>query len=244
MCTGRVDLSFPLRAFLKGADGVFIGGCWPGECHYITEGNYDALGNMYLVRKLMEHIGLNPRRLRLEWVAASEGTRFAEVMNDFTRELDELGPLGVGEGLDAQTLQEGLESVNKMIPQLKLLAREKLEIKVKTEEAYDKLFSSLKTQNLLDAFLADPTSSADELPSYYIDPDKCVACQICLKKCPIQGIDGAKKLIHIIDQDVCTQCGTCYHACPPKLGAVMKITHNDTIPNPPAEADRVFVKKR
>ena len=52
MCTGRVDLAFVLRAFQRGADGVIIGGCWPGECHYVTEGNYDALGNMYLCKKL------------------------------------------------------------------------------------------------------------------------------------------------------------------------------------------------
>ena len=61
MCTGRVDLAFVLRAFQKGADGVIIGGCWPGECHYVTEGNYDALGNMHLCKKLLEHIGVEPR---------------------------------------------------------------------------------------------------------------------------------------------------------------------------------------
>ncbi len=71
MCTGRVDLSFVLRAFSNGADGVYVGGCWPGECHYVTEGNYDALFNMHLGRKLLEHIGLNPKRLRLEWTASS-----------------------------------------------------------------------------------------------------------------------------------------------------------------------------
>ena len=79
MCTGRVDLAFVLRAFRKGADGVIIGGCWPGECHYVTEGNYDALGNMYLCKKLMAHIGMEPDRLRLEWIAASEGNRFARI---------------------------------------------------------------------------------------------------------------------------------------------------------------------
>ena len=83
MCTGRVDLSFVLRALSNGADGVFIGGCWLGECHYVTEGNYDALFNMHLCRKLLEKIGVDPKRLRLEWIAASEGTRYAEVMNDF-----------------------------------------------------------------------------------------------------------------------------------------------------------------
>ena len=57
MCTGRVDLSFIFRALRKGADGVIIGGCWPGECHYVTEGNYDALGNVYLCKKLLAYRG-------------------------------------------------------------------------------------------------------------------------------------------------------------------------------------------
>ena len=114
MCTGRVDLSYPLRAFLKGADGVIIGGCWPGECHYVTEGNYDALGNMYLTRKLLEHMGVNPDRLRLEWISAAEGTRFAEVMNDFAKRLAELGPLGEGEGLDGEGLRVSLTAANKL----------------------------------------------------------------------------------------------------------------------------------
>ena len=89
MCTGRVDLAFILRAFSSGADGVIIGGCWPGECHYVTEGNYDALGNVHLAKKLLELIGISTDRVRLEWIAASEGTRFAEVMSEFAGTLRE-----------------------------------------------------------------------------------------------------------------------------------------------------------
>ena len=100
MCTGRVDLAFVIRAYQSGADGVIVGGCWPGECHYVTEGNYDALGNVHLCRKLMGLIGVRPERLRLEWIAASEGTRFAEVMSDFVESLRALGPLGQPEGID------------------------------------------------------------------------------------------------------------------------------------------------
>ena len=94
MCTGRVDMAFVLRAFQKGADGVIIGGCWLGECHYVTEGNYYALNMMHLCKKLLEHAGVNPDRLRIEWISAAEGVRFAEVMNDFTGQLRELGPIG------------------------------------------------------------------------------------------------------------------------------------------------------
>ena len=60
MCTGRVDLAFMLRTFSNGKGGVFIGGCWPGECHYVTEGNYHALGLMHLARKLLQKTGVKP----------------------------------------------------------------------------------------------------------------------------------------------------------------------------------------
>ena len=243
MCTGRVDLSFPLRAFLQGADGVFVGGCWPGECHYITEGNYDALGNMHLLKRLLQHIGLDPQRLRLEWVAASEGSRFADVMDDFVAQLTRLGPLGESEGLDGAAVTAGLESVTSMVPQLKLLAREKLQVRVKSEEAYNALYTSEGVERLLDGFLADPASTLDDLPSYYIDPEKCKACMICAKKCPLQAIDGAKKTIHVIDQERCTHCGTCFYVCPPRLDAVRKIA-GEPIPPPIPVEERVVVKAK
>jgi len=244
MCTGRIDLSYPIRSFLNGADGVFMGGCWPGECHYITEGNYDALGSMYLVRKLMEHIGLDTKRLRLEWISASEGSRFAELMNDFTRQLDELGPLGEGEGLDADFLKGELEKVGRMVPQLKILARERLQVKVKSEEAYAELFSNEKVKKLLDDFIADPASCAEELPAYYIDPAECVGCQVCLKKCPVGAIEGGKKTIHVIDQDICTHCGTCYYVCPPRVDAVRKIVDEPIPPPLPREERAVAARNK
>ena len=155
MCTGRVDLAFVLRAFEKGADGVIIGGCWPGECHYVTEGNYDALGNMYLCKKLMEHIGISPERLRLEWISASEGMRFAEVMNDFSRKLKELGPLGQGEGIDENGLKLKLEAVNKLVPYMKLVERERLRVPVKSEEAYKEFYTSDEANRLFDELIGD-----------------------------------------------------------------------------------------
>jgi len=105
MCSGRVDPAFILRAFSNGMDGVFVGGCWLGECHYVTEGNYSALSVMHICKKLLEQIGVNPERLRLEWVSASEGIRFTEVITDFTKKLKELGPLGIGEGIDENGLK-------------------------------------------------------------------------------------------------------------------------------------------
>jgi F420-non-reducing hydrogenase iron-sulfur subunit len=148
MCTGRVDLAFILRALQNGADGVFIGGCWPGECHYITEGNYDALANVQLFRKLLEHIGIRPERIRLEWISASEGSRYAEVMNDFVANLQELGPLGKGDGLDADTLAAKLGAVERLVPYLKLVERQRLRAPVKSEEAYNAYYASDEVNRL------------------------------------------------------------------------------------------------
>src|SRR4030043_1456194 len=105
MCSGRVDMEFILRAFLNGMDGVFIGGCRLNECNYITHGNYHALNMVLLCRKILEHMGLNPERLRIEFMSSGEGIRFAEVMNDFARQVRELGPLGRSEGIEPDELK-------------------------------------------------------------------------------------------------------------------------------------------
>jgi coenzyme F420-reducing hydrogenase delta subunit len=155
MCTGRIDLAFVLHAFKKGADGVIIGGCWPGECHYVTEGNYDALGNMYLCRKLMKHVGVSPERLRLEWIAASEGNRFAEVMSSFVAKLRELGPLGEGEGIDGDGLKLRLEASSRIVPYLKLVEREKLRVSAKSEDAYKTFYESDEADRLFQDLVAE-----------------------------------------------------------------------------------------
>ena len=158
MCTGRVDLAFILRAFSNGADGVFIGGCWPGECHYVTEGNYDALFNMHLCRKLLKQIGVAPERLRLEWISASEGTRYAEIMNDFGRRLKELGPLGEGEGMDEGTLSLKLEAVTKLVPYTKLVERERMRVRFAKEEEYNAYFASAGFNRLFDELVVEKLS--------------------------------------------------------------------------------------
>jgi coenzyme F420-reducing hydrogenase delta subunit len=155
MCTGRVDLAFVLRAFQKGADGVIIGGCWPGECHYVTEGNYDALGNMYLCKKLLKQVGLSPERLRLEWIAASEGSRFAEVMSDFVARLRELGPLGQAEGIETRALELKLDALNALVPYMKLVEREKLRVPTRSEEAYKAFYESDEVNRLFHDLIAD-----------------------------------------------------------------------------------------
>lgn len=155
MCTGRIDLAFILRAFLNGADGVLIGGCWPGECHYVTEGNYDALGNVHLCRKLLEHIGVNPERLRIEWIAASEGIRYADVMNHFVDKLKELGPMGESEGLAEKSLKLNLQAIDRLIPYIKLVEREKFRVSVKSEETYETFYNSETFNRLFKQLIAD-----------------------------------------------------------------------------------------
>ncbi len=163
MCTGRVDMAFVLRAFQNRADGVIIGGCWPGECHYVTEGNYDALGNMHLCKKLLQHIGLRPERLRLEWIAASEGLRFAEVMSDFAKTLAKLGPLGLGEGMEETELKRKLDAVNQLIPYVKLVEREKLRVPEKSEEAYNELYTSDEGAKLFNDLIGEKLTTTQIL---------------------------------------------------------------------------------
>jgi len=91
MCSGRVDPLWILRAFLDGADGVFVSGCHPGDCHYSTGNNFTA-DRMKRLKETLEDYGVDGRRLRLEWVSASEGNRFAEVVKEFTEEIRALGP--------------------------------------------------------------------------------------------------------------------------------------------------------
>jgi len=155
MCTGRVDLAFIFRALLNGKDGVFIGGCWPGECHYLTQGNFGALSTLHIGRKLLETIGLNPERLRLEYISASEGSRYAEVMNDFSTKAKALGPLGKGEGIDETVLRRKLEVVYNLVPYIRLVERERLRMPVKSVEAYNEFFDSDEFDKIFKDLVAD-----------------------------------------------------------------------------------------
>lgn len=92
MCSGRVDPTFVLKAFKMGADGVMIGGCHIGDCHY-SEGNFKTLRRNEFLKIFLKGFGIDPKRLRLEWISASEGDKYAHVTNEFEKELRELGPL-------------------------------------------------------------------------------------------------------------------------------------------------------
>lgn len=93
MCSGRVEPTFVLKAFKEGADGVLICGCHPGDCHYM-EGNYKIARRIPLLKKMLSQFGIEEERLRLEWVSAAEGDRFASIVNDMTKKVRELGPFG------------------------------------------------------------------------------------------------------------------------------------------------------
>jgi len=92
MCSGRVDPQFILDAFAKGADGVVLGGCHPGDCHYV-EGNYKTLRRYRLMRRMLDQMGIEQDRLRLEWISAAEGDRVQKVMTEMTETVRKLGPL-------------------------------------------------------------------------------------------------------------------------------------------------------
>ena len=231
MCSGRVDLAFILRAFSNGMDGVFIGGCRLDECNYITHGNYDALNVVLLCRKIMAHIGLNPERLNIEFMSSGEGNRFTAVVDNFSKKIRELGPIGKGEEINGDELKTKLAEVGSLIPYIKIVKREKLASRLQSEEEYESLFTSDEIDKLF-----------SEVVSYYIDPAKCQACMICRKRCPVEAIAGAKNQIHVIDQDKCIRCGTCFEACPPRFDAVSKISGKPA-PPPIPEEERVIVRK-
>jgi len=94
MCSGRVDPQFVIDAFANGADGVLIGGCHPGDCHY-SEGNYKTLRRYQLLKRMLKGFGIDERRLRLEWISASEGDKLQKVITEMTEEIRSMGPLNL-----------------------------------------------------------------------------------------------------------------------------------------------------
>ena len=108
---------------------------------------------------------------------------------------------------------------------------EKLAIRPDKEEAYKDLYTSDEVDRLF-----------REVISYHIDPEKCRACMICLRKCPVEAIEGGKNRIHVIDQEKCIKCGTCFEVCPSRFDAVKKIS-GEPAPPPIPEEERTIVRK-
>lgn len=231
MCSGRIDPAFVIRSFYNGADGVYIAGCRLNECNYITHGNFYALNMTLLCKRLMEFIGLNRDRLRIEFMTSSEGQRFAETVNDFTKKIRDLGPIGEGEGLNDKEVKLRLYEITKLIPYIKIAMKNKLSLKIDDPSQWDTLFTKEEVESLI-----------KEAPSYYIDPEKCVACTLCAQRCPVNAIDGGKNRIHIINQETCIRCGTCLEVCPSRFSAVKKII-NEPVPPPIPEEKRTIIRK-
>ncbi len=155
MCSGRIDPAFVLRAFSKGADGVFIGACHLGECNYMTHGNYHTLNMVLLLKKILEHIGLNPERLRMAFMSGAEANLFVEQVNDFVKKVKALGPLGRGEGLDEKGLKLKLSTVTDLIPYIRLVERERLRAPVMSEEAYYKFYAGDELNRLFNETIVE-----------------------------------------------------------------------------------------
>jgi len=150
MCSGRVDPIFILNAFEEGLDGVLVAGCHPGDCHYLS-GNYHAKYKILFTKKLLEKIGVDTARLRLEWVSAAEGRKFADVVSEFTEDIKRLGVLR--ENSDVK-LKESLTFAKELCSDFRLRwiisrARDLVEIK----NAHGEQIPEEKFEKLLDNFI-------------------------------------------------------------------------------------------
>ncbi len=135
MCTGRIDPVFLIDGFLNGADGVFVGGCHLGECHYIS-GNYEAQFVVAFAHEILKELGINPERLRLEWASAAEGAYFVKVITEFTQWLKDVGRLGTSEKIAPEELKLKLKAAVMALEGSKLrmnFAKEAVKLKEKRE---------------------------------------------------------------------------------------------------------------
>lgn len=136
--------------------------------------------------------------------------------------------MGEAEGMAPAKLGEALSEVTRLVPYIKIEKHGKLTTRLEHESDYESHFTREEIERLF-----------GEVVSYYIDPQKCQACMICSRRCPVDAIDGAKNLIHVIDQDTCIKCGTCLDACPSRFGAVTQIA-GEPVPPPLSEEERMI----
>jgi ferredoxin len=183
-----------------------------------------------LFKKIMEHIGLNPERLTMRFMSGAEANVFVESTTSFIKTIKELGPLGKKEGLDDKQLRSKLAQITKLVPYIKIATNEKLKKRLNHDE-YEGYFTKDEITKLF-----------VEIPSYYIQPDKCQACMVCARRCPVEAIIGVKQEIHVIDQEKCIKCGTCIEVCPTRFSAITKIIGHP-VPPPLPEGKRAVVKK-
>jgi len=150
MCSGRIDPHILLEAFEQGIDGVFIGGCHPGDCHYL-EGNYNAERKINMAKKLVEKTGLEPERLRLEWISASEGQQFAQTMVEFNDQIKELGPSPLGGGSPDPEILRKLAAAKEVAKDFRIRAIVAKEYKITAKDG--NVYGEMKDQAEWDEFL-------------------------------------------------------------------------------------------
>jgi NADH-quinone oxidoreductase subunit E len=158
MCSGRIDPYIVLEAFAQGIDGVFIGGCHPGDCHYL-EGNYQAERKIKMTRQLVKIAGLSPKRLRMEWVAASEGERFAKLMREFPKQIKELGPSPLSDESPDPKLVANINAAKLAALDFRLRAIVAKEWKIVEQ---GNVYEETKPQEEWDEFMEDAISSEFE----------------------------------------------------------------------------------
>ena len=159
MCSTRVDPTFVIEGFLGQMDGIMVLGCHLGDCHYMT-GNYEAINMIAETRRLLYYAGIDDRRLILDWVSASEGARFSQVVNSFTEEIRQLGPLGTSEGKTFSELKFKLDAAKATAQgeKLRWVAAKQTEFMTDGNK-YGEVFSQHELRRAMDGILADELAS-------------------------------------------------------------------------------------
>jgi len=150
MCSGRIDPIILLEVLMKGADGVLILGCHPGDCHYV-EGNLYEERKIRMLKKLIALTGMEPERLRLEWVSASEGQRFAQIVTEFTEQIRKLGPSPLSGRTPNQKILDNLQAAKSVASdfRLRVLVGKERELTEKSN-VYEEKISQEEFDSLLD----------------------------------------------------------------------------------------------
>jgi coenzyme F420-reducing hydrogenase delta subunit len=163
MCSGRLDPVLMVETLLKGADGVLVGGCHIGDCHYI-DGNHHAERNVSITKALIRRTGLEPERLRLVWVSAAEGQRFADVVTDFSETVSRLGPSPLRDGGEGDGIRGSMEAAKRALEgfRLRLLVSKEYSLSTKgnvygrllpEEELEGKVLSAMEDEHIRQGIL-------------------------------------------------------------------------------------------
>jgi len=164
MCSGRVDPVIVLETLAEGVDGVLVAGCHIGDCHYIS-GNVQAEQKMKMLKKLIAQTGLETGRLRLEWVSASEGARFAEIVKEFTNQLRKLGPSPLSGDSPDPRIMADIQAAKKAAGDFRLRALVAKEVKLLED---GNVYGEKKTQDEFDKIIGDAVETEYERSEIYL----------------------------------------------------------------------------